>query len=232
MNISELLKNKIESNQTVLTEFESKNLLKEIGIPIPEQELATTKEETLTAAKKIGFPVVLKLMAEDIIHKSDTGAVKLNIKNEDEIAQAYDELMKIPSQSEKSISVQKMADEPITELIIGMTTDAQFGPALMFGIGGILVELLEDVSFRIAPITEYDAREQIHEIKGFPILDGYRGKPKADIDAIVNTLLTISDLVTKYEEINEMDLNPVFIYEKGLICVDARIILKKPEKQD
>ena len=230
MNISELLKNKLESNQTVLTEFESKKLLKEIGIPIPEQELATTKEETLTVAKKIGFPVVLKLMAEDIVHKSDTGAVKLNIKNEDETAQAYDELMNIPSQSEKSISVQKMADEPITELIIGMTTDAQFGPALMFGIGGILVELLEDVSFRIAPITEYDAREQIHEIKGFPILDGYRGKPKADIDAIVKTLLTISDLVTKYEEINEMDLNPVFIYEKGLICVDARIILKKPEK--
>ena len=232
MNISELLKNKLESNQTVLTEFESKNLLKEIGIPIPEQELATTKEETIAFAKKIGFPVVLKLMAEDIVHKSDTGAVKLNIKNIDETAQAYDELMKIPSQSEKSISIQKMADEPITELIIGMTTDAQFGPALMFGIGGILVELLEDVSFRIAPITEYDAREQIHEIKGFPILDGYRGKPKADIDAIVNTLLTISDLVTKYEEINEMDLNPVFIYEKGLICVDARIILKKPEKQD
>ena len=232
MNIPELIKNKLESNQTVLTEFESKNLLKEIGIPIPEQELATTKEETVAIAKKIGFPVVLKLMAEDIVHKSDTGAVKLNIKNEDETNTAYDELIKIPSQSEKSISVQKMADEPITELIIGMTTDAQFGPALMFGIGGILVELLEDVSFRIAPITEYDAREQIHEIKGFPILDGYRGKPKADIDAIVNTLLKISDLVTKYEEINEMDLNPVFIYEKGLICVDARIILKKPEKID
>jgi len=145
MDISELLKNKLGSNQTVLTEFESKNLLKEIGIPIPEQELAITKEETIAVAKKIGFPVVLKLMAEDIVHKSDTGAVKLKINNEVEVATAYDELMKIPSQSEKSISVQKMADEPITELIIGMTTDAQFGPALMFGIGGILVELLEDV---------------------------------------------------------------------------------------
>ncbi|NHJ20007.1 MAG: acetyl-CoA synthetase [Candidatus Lokiarchaeota archaeon] len=232
MNISELIKKKLESNQTVLTEFESKNLLKEIGIPIPEQELAISKEETVSIAKRIGFPVVLKLMAEDIVHKSDSGAVKLNIKNEEETTKAYDELMKIPSQNEKSISVQKMASEPITELIIGMTTDAQFGPALMFGIGGILVELLEDVSFRIAPITEYDAREQIHEIKGFPILDGYRGKPKADIDAIVNVLLKISDLVTEHEEINEMDLNPVFIYEKGLICVDARIILKKPEKKD
>ena len=229
MNITELLKTKLEANETVLTEFESKELLKEIGISIPNQELASTKEETIIAANKIGFPVVLKLIAEDIIHKSDTGAVKLNIKNKDETIAAYDDLMKIPSQSNKMISVQKMAEEPITELIIGMMTDAQFGPALMFGIGGILVELLEDVSFRIAPITEYDAREQIHEIKGFPILDGYRGKPKADIDAIVNTLLKISDFVIKHEEINEMDLNPVFIYEKGLICVDARIILKKPD---
>ena len=232
MNISELLKKKIESNQTVLTEFESKELLKEIGISIPDQKLTSTKEETVLAAKSIGFPIVLKLMAEDIVHKSDTGAVKLNIKNEEETTNAFEELMKIPSQAEKLISVQKMANEPITELIIGMTTDAQFGPALMFGIGGILVELLEDVSFRIAPITEYDAREMIKEIKGFPILDGYRGKPKADIDAIVQTLLKVSDLVIKHEEIYEMDLNPVFIYDKGLICVDARIILKKPEKQD
>ena len=230
MNISELLKKKLESNQTVLTEFESKELLKEIGISIPAQKLTSTKEETVSAGNNIGFPVVLKLMAEDIVHKSDTGAVKLNIKNEEETGNAFEELMNIPSQAEKLISVQKMADEPITELIIGMTTDAQFGPALMFGIGGILVELLEDVSFRIAPITEYDAREQIHEIKGFPILDGYRGKPKADIEAIVQTLLKVSDLVIKHEEIYEMDLNPVFIYDKGLICVDARIILKKPEK--
>lgn len=227
MDISEVLKNKIESNETILTEFESKELLQEIGISVPSQRLITSIDETISAAEEIGFPVVLKLIAEDIVHKSDTGAVKLNIKDKDELEAAYKDLMNIPSQKEKKISVQKMADEPITELIIGMTTDAQFGPALMFGIGGILVELLEDVSFRIAPITEYDAKEMIHEIKGFPILDGYRGKPKADIDAIVNTLLKISDFVIKHEEINEMDLNPVFIYEKGLICVDARIILKK-----
>jgi acyl-CoA synthetase (NDP forming) len=229
MNIAEVLKKKVDTNQTVLTEFESKELLQEIGIIVPGQDLTITKEETLSAAEKIGFPVVLKLMAEDIVHKSDTGAVKLNLKTKDEVEEAYDELMKIPAQTEKKISVQKMADEPITELIIGMTTDPQFGPALMFGIGGILVELLEDVSFRIAPITEYDAKEMITEIKGYPILDGYRGKPKADIEAIVEVLMKISKLVTEHEEINEMDLNPVFIYEKGLICVDARIILKKKE---
>ena len=229
MNITQVLKNKIESNQTVLSEFESKELLREIGILVPDQKLTSSKDETLSAAEEIGFPLVLKLIAEDIVHKSDTGAVKLNLKNIKEVEDAYEELMKIASQKEKKISVQKMADEPITELIIGMTTDPQFGPALMFGIGGILVELLEDVSFRIAPITEYDANEMIHDIKGFPILDGFRGKPKADLVAIVNTLMKISDLVVKHEEINEMDLNPVFIYDKGLICVDARIILKQKD---
>ena len=229
MNVAEVLKKKIDAGQNVLTEFESKELFQEIGIPVPAQKLTISKEETISAAEQIGFPVVLKLMAEDVVHKSDTGAVKLNIKNKEETEQAYDELMKIEAKSEKKISVQKMADEPITELIIGMTTDPQFGPALMFGIGGILVELLEDVSFRIAPITEFDAKEMIREIKGFPILDGYRGKPKADINAIVDTLMKISDLVTKNEEIHEMDLNPVFIYEKGIVCVDARIILKKKQ---
>jgi acyl-CoA synthetase (NDP forming) len=227
MNIAEVLKKKIDSGQNVLTEYESKELLKEIEIPVPNQKLTKTKEETLKAAEQIGYPVVLKLMAEDVVHKSDTGAVKVNLKNKQDAEKAFDDLMKIPSQKEKRISVQQMAKEPITELIIGMTTDAQFGPALMFGIGGILVELLEDVSFRIAPITEYDANEMIHEIKGFPILNGYRGKPKADIKAIVDILLKISDLVIKNEEINEMDLNPVFIYDKGVMCVDARIILKK-----
>jgi len=229
MNVTEVLKKKVDAGQNVLTEFESKELFQEIGIPVPAQKLTISKEETISAASEIGFPVVLKLMAEDVVHKSDTGAVKLNIKNKEEAEQAYDDLMKIEAKSEKKISVQKMADEPITELIIGMTTDPQFGPALMFGIGGILVELLEDVSFRIAPITEFDAKEMIHEIKGFPILDGYRGKPKADIDAIVDTLMKISDLVKKNEEIHEMDLNPVFIYEKGIVCVDARIILKKKD---
>ncbi len=232
MNVAEVLKKKIETNQTVLTEFESKELLREIGIPVPAQKLTVSKEETISAAEDIGYPVVLKLMAEDIVHKSDTGAVKLNLKSKEDVDKAYSEIMQISSQTEKKISVQKMEDEPITELIIGMTTDPQFGPALMFGIGGILVELLEDVSFRIAPITEYDAKEMIQEIKGFPILDGYRGKPKADIKAIINVLLTISDLVVKHEEINEMDLNPVFIYANSLICVDARIILKKKESHE
>lgn len=232
MSVSDILKQKAEAGQNVLTEFESKELLKEIEIPIPEQKLTKEKNETIEAAENIGYPVVMKLMAEDIVHKSDTGAVKLDINNKEEVEKAYDELMKIPSKKEKQISVQRMAKEPIAELIIGMTTDPQFGPALMFGIGGILVELLEDVSFRIAPITEYDAKEMIREIKGFPLLNGFRGKPKADIDAIVDTLMKISKFVMENEDVYEMDLNPVFIYEDGIVCVDARIILKSDQESD
>ncbi|TXT60572.1 MAG: Acetate--CoA ligase [ADP-forming] II subunit beta [Promethearchaeota archaeon] len=232
MSVSDILKQKAEAGQNVLTEYESKELLKDIGIPIPEQKLTQSKEETINAAEGIGYPVVMKLMAEDIVHKSDTGAVKLNLGSKEEVEKAYDELMEIPSKEEKQISVQGMAKEPIAELIIGMTTDPQFGPALMFGIGGILVELLEDVSFRIAPITEYDAKEMIHEIKGFPLLDGFRGKPKANIDAIVDVLMKISEFVMEHQEVYEMDLNPVFIYEDGIVCVDARIILKSEQESD
>lgn len=224
--VSETIKNFLSGGKKVLTEFESKELIEKIGIPITKQNLTSSKDEAVKFANDIGYPVVMKLMADDIVHKSDAGAVKLNVKDKEDVEKTFDELMKIPSQMEKKITVQKMADEPITEIIIGMTTDPQFGPALMFGIGGILVELLEDVSFRIAPITDFDANEMIREIKGFPLLDGFRGKPKADLDALVNTLMKISDLVSNNPEIDQMDLNPVFIYSSGVICVDARIILK------
>jgi len=223
---TEIIKNYLSQGKKVLTEFESKELLEKIGISITKQKLTSDKNDTVKFADEIGYPVVMKLMADDVVHKSDAGAVKLNIQNKDEIEKSFDELMSIPSKSEKKINIQKMADEPITEIIIGMTTDPQFGPALMFGIGGILVELLEDVSFRIAPIEKFDANEMIHEIKGFPLLDGFRGKPKADIDAIIDALLKVSDLVIQNPEIYEMDLNPIFVYNSGIVCVDARIILK------
>ncbi len=223
---SEIIKNYLNQGKKVLTEFESKELLAKIGIPITKQKLTSDKNDVVKFADEIGYPVVMKLMADDVVHKSDAGAVKLNLQNKDEIEKSFDELMSIPSKSEKKINIQKMADEPITEIIIGMTTDPQFGPALMFGIGGILVELLEDVSFRIAPIERFDANEMIHEIKGFPLLDGFRGKPKADIEAIIDALLKVSDLVIQNPEIYEMDLNPIFVYNSGIVCVDARIILK------
>ena len=223
---SNIIRNAIAENKKVLTEFEAKEFLNEFKLPITSQKLVDDIDGAKTAAKEIGFPIVMKLMAEDIVHKSDVGAVKLNIKDDSELEKAFNELMAIDAKTEKKISIQEMAPEPIAELIIGTLQDPQFGPAIMFGIGGILVEIMKDVSFRISPITEFDANEMIHEIKAFKILDGYRGKPKADLNALVKLLVTISKLSMDYLKIDQMDLNPIFIYESGIKIVDARIILK------
>lgn len=228
--IDEIL-NKVKSEKrTLLTEFESKELLQSLGISIPKQILVSNlqdKSEVLKACKAIGYPIVLKLISESVVHKTDVGAVKLNIKDAGDAEKAYQELMQIPYQGSRAISVQEMAKKPITEIIVGSIQDAQFGPTVMFGIGGILVEIMKDVSFRIAPISDFDAEEMITEIKGYKILDGYRGNPKADIEALKQLLKKISELAYNHQEITEMDLNPVFIYNNGLKCVDARIVLKK-----
>jgi acetyl-CoA synthetase (ADP-forming) len=216
-----------QSNQrTALTEFESKQLLENIGLPITRQVLCTTKADALSAAQGLGFPVVMKLMAESVIHKTDVGAVKLGLTDDAAVETAFDDLMAIPAEGVKQVSVQEMAPAPICEVIIGSTQDPQFGPAIMFGIGGVLVEVMKDVAFRITPLTRFDAEEMIHEIKGFQLLDGYRGKPKADLGALVEAILKLSDLAETRRDIAEMDLNPIFVYPDGLKVVDARVILR------
>jgi len=229
---SEIIQKAVAQNRAALTEYEAKEFLGQLGLPITKQILVETKKNAVKAAKEIGFPVVMKLMAEDVVHKSDVGAVKLDIKNETDVGAMFDDLMKVPSNSKKQVSIQEMAPKPITELIVGTLQDPQFGPAIMFGIGGILVEIMKDVSFRIAPITEFDADEMIHEIKAFKVLDGFRGAPKADLKALMSLLKTASEIAMDHLDIDQMDLNPVFIYEKGLKIVDARIILKTPENAE
>jgi len=154
----------------------------------------------------------------------------LNLKNQAEVKDAYNKILTNikrhkPDAKIIGIVVQEMA-APSTEVIVGATKDPQFGPALMFGLGGIFVEVLKDVTFRIAPITEEDAREMIIEVKAYPILKGYRGQPPADIEAIVKILLNTSRLVMEHQEIKELDLNPIMVYKKGAKTVDARIILE------
>jgi len=229
---SDIIKQAVAQNRTALTEFEAKEFLGQLGLPVTKQKLSDTKDGAVKAAKEIGFPIVMKLMAEDVVHKSDVGAVKLGIKDETEVGVAFDELMKIPSNSKKQVSIQEMAPEPIAELIVGTLQDPQFGPAIMFGIGGILVEIMKDVSFRICPITEFDADEMIHEIKAFKLLDGFRGKAKADLKALISLLKTVSEVSMEYLGADQMDLNPVFIYEDGIKIVDARIILKTSKKEE
>ncbi len=229
--VEEIISKAKIANRKILTEFESKELLKEIDIPIPKQVLVPAKdgeEAVLKACENTGFPVVMKLMSDKIVHKSDSGAVKLDLSDIQSAKQAYNELMKIDCDADplKAISIQEMASKPIAEIIVGSLQDPQFGATVMFGIGGVLVEIMKDVSFRIAPISEFDADEMIHEIKGFKILDGYRGNDKADLESLKKLLIKIADLAYKHDEISEMDLNPIFIYKDGLKAVDARIILK------
>jgi len=217
-----------------LSEIESKELLKEAGIPVIEAKLAKSKAEAVALSRKIGYPVALKIVSEDVTHKSDAGGVKLNLKNGTQVEKAYISILSSvkkhhPKAKIEGISVQQMAKLG-TEIIIGMTKDAQFGPVLMFGFGGILVEILKDVSFRIVPLTAYDAKEMICEIKGYKLLEGYRGQDPADIKTLEKLLVNLSKFIEKHPEIKELDLNPVFAYKKGVVAVDARVMLEPASK--
>jgi len=219
-----------KEKRTLLNEIESKELLKEAGIPVVEAKLARTKAEAVALGRKLGFPVVLKVMSPDVVHKSDSGGVKLGLQNAAQVGKAYSEIIAsvkkhYPKAKIQGVSVQKMARLGV-EVIIGMTKDAQFGPVLMFGLGGILVEVLKDVAFKIVPLTKRDAHEMIREIKGYPILEGYRGQEPADIPFLESLLLKVSDLVDKNSEIKELDLNPIFAYKDKAVAVDARVILE------
>jgi acetyltransferase len=214
-----------------LLEHESYEVLKAYHFPVVKSSLARNKTEAAEAAQKIGFPVVLKIASPDILHKFDFGGVKLNLKNKDDVLNAYQEILKNilskkPRAKIRGVLVEEMASQG-KEIILGMNRDPQFGPILMFGLGGIYVEALEDVSFRLAPIREITADVMITRTKTHKILKGFRGEPAYDIEAISECLKRLSQLVTDFEEIKELDINPLFVYEKGKGCaiVDARIIL-------
>jgi len=231
MTVGTTILDKVKTDRrTVLTEFESKKLLERAGIPVVETRLVRTKRETISVSKEMGFPVVLKIASPDIVHKSDSGGVKLGIANATQASKAYSEIMSSIKQRYSSaiihgLTVQKMAP-PGIEVIVGMSKDPQFGPVLMFGLGGILVELLKDVSFRIVPVTKRDAAEMIREIKGYPLLEGYRGQEPANIDALQDIIVRVSQFVERTPEIKELDLNPIFAYRDKAVSVDARIVLE------
>jgi len=215
--------------RNVLTEIEAKELLKQAGVSVVDTKLVTSGEEAISISQQFGFPVVLKIASPDVVHKSDAGGVKLGLKTSKQVGKAYDDILKAikkqyPEARIQGVAVQKMA-RPGVEVIIGVSKDAQFGPVIMFGLGGILVEILKDVSFRIVPLTQRDAREMIREIKGYPLLEGYRGQEPVDVANLEGLVLKVSNFVEQNPEVEELDLNPVFAYSDGAVAVDARIIL-------
>jgi acyl-CoA synthetase (NDP forming) len=228
--VAEIFNNVREERRKFLLETEAKAVCMEYGIPVTEFKLAKSEGEAVKFADEIGYPIVLKIVSPEIIHKSDVGGVIINLKDEKDVRNSYKQILgnvrKYKVKAEiVGVLVQEMAPSS-TEVIVGATKDTQFGPAIMFGLGGIFVEILKDVTFRIAPITEDEAREMITEVKAYPLLKGYRNMPPADIDSIVKILLNTSRLVTQHEEIKELDLNPIMVYAKGAKTVDARIILE------
>lgn len=217
--------------QKILAEVEAKTVLREAGVPVNETFIAGSREEAVSLSMKLGFPVVLKVISRDVLHKTEAGGVELNLNGPEQVGEAYDRIIarareKYPQALIEGVSVQKMISGG-TEVIIGMTKDPQFGPMLMFGLGGILVEVLKDVSFRMVPLAEADAREMISEIKGYPLLKGFRGSAPVNEDDLAEVLIRLSDFIEQHPEIEEMDINPLLATEKGVVAVDARMVFNQ-----
>ena len=218
----------------ILTYGESMDILNNYGIPVAKGEVARSPEEAIEIARRIGYPVALKVISLEVSHKTEARAIKLDVKSDSELSKAYlevtDNLRKYDSKAAiTGVLIQEMLKNG-TEVIVGISRDPQFGPVILFGLGGVFVEVLRDVSLRVLPITRYDADQMIKEIKGYRILEGFRERPRADVEAITNILLKVSKLSMDLEDsILEMDLNPVIVQSdaNGAKVVDVRIVVPK-----
>ncbi len=228
---SEIIEKARKDKRNFLSEPEAKIICREYGIPVTEFEIASNAANAVSLAEEMGFPVVLKIVSPDVLHKSEVGGVVVNVASVDEVKHAYTTILgnvknHTPKARITGILVQEMAP-PSTEVIVGALKDSQFGPSVMFGLGGVFVEVLKDVVFRIAPVTMKEAQLMITQIKAYRVLTGFRKQPPVDTHAIAEIIVKTSQLMEDYEEIQELDLNPIIVYEKGAKTVDARIILEE-----
>ncbi len=223
----------LETGDKSLSEHQSKALLDLYGIPVTREQIVQSPHEALRFAAEIGFPVVLKIDSPDILHKSEADAIRLGVSSKEEIFQVYDELLENaqkynPNARINGVSVQEMVQEGC-EVMIGMTQDTLFGPTVAFGLGGIFVEALKDISLRVVPLTKADAQNMVCEIKGYEILKGFRGKNRADVEAVIDVLMKISKLAEDWKDrISEIDINPLIVFDEGfgVKALDALIVLK------
>lgn len=218
---------KAKEEKRWLLEPEAMEILKAYDISVPDHRFINDLREAVKNAESIGYPVVLKIVSPDILHKSDAGCVKLNLTNNKEVKKAYLDILENARLSNPEVEIRGVIIYPMVkaglETIIGVTEDAQFGPAAMFGLGGIFVEVLKDVAFRIIPLTWQDIYAMIEEIKGYKLLQGVRGSAPLDVISLAETIMKISKLRSDFPEIKEIDLNPTYVYEHGITVVDARI---------
>jgi acetyltransferase len=222
-----------QENRLTIGDAESRQVLQAYGLRIPKSEIAETPEMAATIAGKIGYPVVLKIASPDILHKTDIGGVKVGLQNASDVKDAYELMVYraqryLPEARIWGCLVQEMAPPGGLEVLVGMNRDPQFGPLITFGLGGIYVETLRDVTFRVAPLARQEAEEMIAEVRAHTLLDGVRGQPPMDKSAIVDALLRISQLVQDFPEIIEMDINPLMVFPQGegALALDMRLVLK------
>lgn len=221
-----------EDKRRFLSENQSKKMLGAAGIPVPKEVVATSREEACKIGEEIGYPLVMKIESEEIPHKSDVGGVKLNINSKEEIEKAYDEIMANVEKNAKDakingILIQEMLPQGL-EIIVGVNNDPFFGPMILCGLGGVFVEIFKDVSLYPAPLNHTEATNMIKSLKGYPLLDGYRGGKKLDIEALADLIVKVSDFAVENKDlVSEVDINPVFLYEKGLSVADALILVKE-----
>lgn len=236
--VKKIIDEAIKAGQKEIPEYTARDIIESYGFRIPKSTLAKDAAEAVAAASKTGYPVVMKIASPDILHKSDVGGVKVGLKDASQVEAAFNEMVKkakaaVPNANILGVLIQEMAVGG-KEVILGMTKDPQFGPMLMFGLGGIYVEVLKDVSFRIAPITPREAGEMIDSIKSVALLKGARGEKPADIDSIKEGLLRLSQMVTDFPMIKELDINPLKVFSAGdkggSIAIDARISLDLEKK--
>jgi len=220
----EIIEQAIKEGRTTLSEYESKQVLAAYGIPVSREVLVDDAEDLLNAAREIGYPVVLKGCSAEISHKAERGLIKVDVRNEREANEAFDEIMANMGGNTNHVLVQEMV-KGSRELMVGMTRDAQFGPCVMFGLGGIFTEILKDVSFRVAPITKRDAFEMMGEIKAHKILDEIRGMPAADLEALSEILVKIGQVGLEHEAVKEIDVNPLILQGSKPVAVDALVVL-------
>lgn len=228
--IERIVKEALSTGRKVLVEPEAKEVLRLAGFPIPVSRVVKDVSAAIEAAGEIGFPVAMKLVSPDISHKSDAGGVFLNIGSEKEIEEKWSDIIlgvadDYPTALIEGMLIEKMVAKG-AEVIVGAVRDEQFGPAVMFGIGGIAVELLKDVSFRLAPVTREEAFEMMGEVKGFPMLTGYRGQTVKDLDAIADALIKIGEIMARVDGIRELEINPLIVHERGAVVADARAVLE------
>ncbi len=220
-----------DSGRALIVDPQSKEILRACSIDVPEYRFVKDVDSAVEEAEELGYPLVLKVVSSQIVHKSDVGGVELDIKDRKDLEQRWSAMImsiseKDPTAVVEGFVIEKMVPQGI-EVIVGGLRDEQFGPAVMFGLGGVAVELLKDVSFALAPLDKNEALALMKEVKAYPLLTGFRSPRPADINALSDVIVKVSRLVDEIEEIKEFEINPLMVYNKGVVAVDARAVISR-----